>query len=66
MARLDRRVSRLDALTLEYKLLVTGKIVPDTGGGEADVETRLREIEKILLNTPAPAPGRTARLGTDY
>ena len=49
MANLIRTNSRKDALILEYKLLVSGKIVPDTGETKADVELRLRQIEQSLL-----------------
>jgi hypothetical protein len=49
MARSDRSFSKIDALILEYKLLVAGKIVPDAGEDKADIELRLREIEQALL-----------------
>ncbi|MBU6449309.1 MAG: hypothetical protein KGQ26_06735 [Rhodospirillales bacterium] len=53
MANLIRTNSRKDALILEYKLLVSGKIVPDTGETKADVELRLRQIEQALLGSKA-------------
>lgn len=54
MARSDRSSSHVDALILEYKLLVTGKIVPDAGESKADIEQRIREIEQALLGAEFP------------
>jgi hypothetical protein len=52
MGHKNNSYSRADFLILEYKLLVTGKIVPDKGAAEEHFIARLRKIKRELAACP--------------
>lgn len=49
--------SQFEALALERKLLLAGKIVPDAGASKEHIEARLKQIEQEFQRCPKGKAG---------